>query len=458
MISTPVCDFVRDYAASDPVRLHMPGHKGRGPLGCESLDITEIRGADDLYHPEGILARSEENASRLFGCRTVYSAEGSSLCIRAMLYLAYTRSGCKGRCLAGRNAHKSFLHTAVLLDFPISWLWAGDSYLSCPVTAETVEAAILAEKEKPFAVYLTSPDYLGNLAPVGEIANVCHRHGVPLLVDNAHGAYLKFLPRSLHPMDLGADLCSDSAHKTLPVLTGGAYLHMGPDWTAEEAKAAMALFGSTSPSWLILQSLDGANPAMERLPGDIAALAPHIAALKGALLAHGFALMGAEPLKITVHAAKFGYSGEEMAEILEKQGIFCEFADRDFLVFMLTPRNTPEELDRLRAALCALPRGVRQEEPPIALARPKAACTPRQAAFAPRETIPVENSLGRVLALANVSCPPAVPIVMCGEEIDEAAREALCRCGIEEVTVIKASPSGVAAMQQKVEQARRSRT
>lgn len=437
MISTPVCDFVRDYAASDPIRLHMPGHKGTGPLGCETLDITEIRGADDLYHPEGILARSEENASRLFGCRTVYSAEGSSLAIRAMLYLAYTRSGCKGRCLAGRNAHKSFLHTAVLLDFPISWLWAGDSYLSCPVTAETVEAAILEEKEKPFAVYLTSPDYLGNLAPVGEIASVCHRHGVPLLVDNAHGAYLKFLPRSLHPMDLGADLCSDSAHKTLPVLTGGAYLHMGPDWTAEEAKAAMALFGSTSPSWLILQSLDGANPAMERLPGDIAALAPHIAALKGALLAHGFALVGAEPLKITVHAAKFGYSGEEMAEILEKQGIFCEFADRDFLVFMLTPRNTPEELDRLRAALCALPRGVRQEEPPIALARPKAACTPRQAAFAPRETIPVENSLGRVLALANVSCPPAVPIVMCGEEIDEAAREALRRCGVEEVAVIK---------------------
>ena len=438
MISTPVCDFVRDYAASAPVRLHMPGHKGRGPLGCESLDITEIRGADDLYHPEGILARSEENASRLFGCRTVYSAEGSSLAIRAMLYLAYTRTGCKGRCLAGRNAHKSFLHTAVLLDFPISWLWAGDSYLSCPVTAETVEAAILEEKEKPFAVYLTSPDYLGNLAPVGEIANACHRHGVPLLVDNAHGAYLKFLPRSLHPMDLGADLCCDSAHKTLPVLTGGAYLHMGPEWTAEEAKAAMALFGSTSPSWLILQSLDGANPAMERMPGEIAALAPHIAALKGALLAHGFALVGAEPLKITVHAAKFGYSGEEMAEILEKQGIFCEFADRDFLVFMLTPRNTPEELDRLRAALCALPRGVRQEAPPIALARPKAACTPRQAAFAPRETIPVENSLGRILALANVSCPPAVPIVMCGEEIDEAAREALCRCGVEEVAVIKA--------------------
>ena len=443
MISTPVCDFVRAYGDSAPVRLHMPGHKGRGPLGCEGLDITEIRGADDLYHPESILAESEENASRLFGCRTVYSAEGSSLAIRAMLYMAYTRAGCRGRCLAGRNAHKSFLHTAVLLDFPISWLWAGDSYLSCPVTAEAVEAAILAEPEKPFAVYLTSPDYLGNLAPVEEIAKVCHRHGVPLLVDNAHGAYLKFLPRSLHPMDLGADLCCDSAHKTLPVLTGGAYLHMGSTWTAEDAKAAMALFGSTSPSWLILQSLDAANPAMERLPGDIAALAPHIAALKGALLAHGFALAGEELLKVTVHASQFGYSGEELAEALEKQGIFCEFADRDFIVFMLTPQNTPEELERLRENLCALPRGSRPQEPPLPLAHPRAVCTPRRAAFAPRETIPVEESLGRVLALANVSCPPAVPIVMCGEEIDEAALEALRHCGVEEVAVIKSFPGAV---------------
>lgn len=437
MISTPICDFVRAYAASDPVRLHMPGHKGRGSLGCEGLDITEIRGADDLFHPQGIIAESEENASRLFGCPTVYSAEGSSLAIRAMLYLAYVRSGRRGRCLAGRNAHKSFLHTAVLLDFPISWLWAGDNYLSCPVNAETVEKAILEEPERPFAVYLTSPDYLGNLAPVAEIARVCHRYGVPLLVDNAHGAYLKWLPKSQHPMDLGADLCCDSAHKTLPVLTGGAYLHMADGALAEDAKMAMALFGSTSPSWLILQSLDGANPALEQLGSAIAAFAPHVAALKGALLAHGFTLVGEELLKITIHASKYGYSGEELADKLEKQNLFCEFADEDFLVFMLTPQNTPQELERLREALCALPRGERAEEPPLVLAKPQVVCTPRQAAFSPRETIPAEASCGRVLALANVSCPPAVPIVMCGECIDEASLAAFRRCGIHQITVIR---------------------
>ena len=437
MTGTPVCDFVRAYAAKAPVRLHMPGHKGTGPLGCEAMDITEIRGADDLFHPEGILAESEANASRLFGWPTVYSAEGSSLAIRAMLYLAYTQACCKGRCLAGRNAHKSFLHTAVLLDFPIRWLWAGDNYLSCPVTTETVEKAILEETEKPFAVYLTSPDYLGNVADIRGIAQVCHKYGVPLLADNAHGAYLKFLPVSRHPMDLGADLCCDSAHKTLPVLTGGAYLHFRDAGMTEHARQAMALFGSTSPSWLILQSLDAANPYLGHMPQAIAAIAPRVAALKGALLAHGFVLVGDELLKITVQASHWGYSGEEIADILEGNNIFCEFADRDFIVFMPSPRNTPEELEQLRENLCALPRKSPITEPPLIRTQPEAVCSPRQAAFAPQETIPAKESLGRILSAATVSCPPAVPIVMCGERIDETALEAFRRCGIEHVTVMK---------------------
>ena len=102
-------------------------------------------------------------------------------------------------------------------------------------------------------MYVTSPDYLGGQSDVAALAEVSHRHGVPLLADNAHGAYLRFLSPSRHPMDLGADLCCDSAHKTLPVLTGGAYLHVGraaPEPFRENARRALALFGSTSPSYL----------------------------------------------------------------------------------------------------------------------------------------------------------------------------------------------------------------
>ena len=122
-MDTPICDFVKDYAHNDALRLHMPGHKGQGPLGVESLDITEIGGADVLYAAKGIIRRSQANAAALFGTgRTVYSAEGSSLCIRAMLYLAMLQARADGktpRIAAGRNAHKAFMTAAALLDLDI---------------------------------------------------------------------------------------------------------------------------------------------------------------------------------------------------------------------------------------------------------------------------------------------------------------------------------------------------
>ena len=437
MISTPICDFARDYAERNPGRFHMPGHKGKAFLGCEDRDLTEIEGADDLYHPAGIIAESEANASKLFGWPTVYSTEGSSLCVRAMLALAYTAAGRKGRVLAGRNAHKTFLSAAILLDFPIRWLWAGEDYLSCPVTPEQVERAILEEREKPFAVYLTSPDYLGNIADIRGISRVCWKYGVRLLVDNAHGAYLKFLPESRHPMDLGADLCCDSAHKTLPVLTGGAYLHFREEGMRGKVKDAMALFGSTSPSYLIMQSLDLANPYLEGLPQRLRTFAPWVAALKDRLLERGLTLGGEEPLKLTWMTRPWGYTGTEIAEILEKKNLICEFRDEGHIVFMFTPENDPWELEKLSRAICQIPRREALPDEAPQRVEPKVACSPRQAALGARERIPVEESAGRVLATLSVSCPPAVPIIMCGEEIEEAIIPRLRALGWAFVEVVK---------------------
>lgn len=439
-MTTPICDFVAAYNALSPARFHMPGHKGASHTGMESLDITEISGADDLFHPCGIIAESEANASEIFGWPTVYSTEGASLCIRAMLYLAYTQNGCRGAVLAGRNAHKSFLHTAILLDFPIHWLWAGTDYLSCPVTAQDVEAAILQEQEPPCAVYLTSPDYLGHMVDIGSISQVCRKYHVPLLVDNAHGAYLKFLTPSRHPMDLGADFCVDSAHKTLPVLTGGAYLHFRDEAFIQPSKDAMALFGSTSPSYLILQSLDRCNGSMEHYSQKLSAFLPHIAALKARLTAHGFVLTGDEALKLTIFTASRGYTGEELAKRLEQKQIFCEFSDQWHLVLMMTPENTPDELLHLEQTLLDIPPRpalVRTSAFPV---RPRTLLSPRQAAFFQKETIPVEQSAGRILATASVSCPPAVPIVMCGEEITPPLISQLQKLGIGFVTVVKQTP------------------
>ena len=121
-MNTPICDFVNEYINKNAVRLHMPGHKGKALLGFEEFDITEISGADSLYEAEGIIKESEQNASKLFGCDTFYSTEGSSHCIRTMLYLSMLygkEQGKSPKILAGRNAHKTFVSAAALLDINV---------------------------------------------------------------------------------------------------------------------------------------------------------------------------------------------------------------------------------------------------------------------------------------------------------------------------------------------------
>ena len=224
-MDTPICDFIKEYEAKGTSRLHMPGHKGVPFLGCENRDITEICGADELYEAEGIIAASEKNANALFGFgRTIYGTEGSSQCIRTMLFLALQERKSRTErpvILAARNAHKAFLYSCALLDVDVEWLLpeGAKSLCACPITAEQVAEGL--KKSSAFAVYITAPDYLGGSPDIKGIAAACRAAGVPLLVDNAHGAYLKFLHPSKHPLDLGAAMSCDSAHKTLPVLTGG---------------------------------------------------------------------------------------------------------------------------------------------------------------------------------------------------------------------------------------------
>lgn len=445
MTDTPICDFVRAYAEGHPARMHMPGHKGKAFLGPEALDLTEIEGADVLYRSRGIIRRSEENGAALFGAaRTVYSAEGSSLCIRAMLYLAAMTAAEQGRprrLLAGRNAHRTLMTAAALLDLEIDWLMPaeGDGLLSCTATAAELEAR-LAE-EKYMAVFLTSPDYAGRRADLRGAAEACRRHGVPLLTDNAHGAYLRFLEPDEHPMTLGVDACCDSAHKTLPCLTGAAYLHLSgraPKGWAEQAEQAMAMFASTSPSYLILQSLDRAN---RELAGDwprrLRLAAARTEAIKKKLRAMGWEPIGNEPMKLTLNTAKAGYTGNEVAERLHRAGIYEEYADRDCLVLMPSAETGAEDFGRLEAALEAIPFRAPLRTALPAFPAPERVCSIREAMLAPGEEIPTEQAIGRVLADACVSCPPAVSPVIAGERITEAAAAWMRYYGITACRVVR---------------------
>ena len=470
-MNTPIVDFVRCYAQSGTSRLHMPGHKGQSLLGFEPLDITEIQGADELYAPEGIIAQSEANATRLFGTQhTYYSTEGSSQCIRAMLCLALQAAPkTDGRpvLLAARNAHKALLYAAALLDFDIRWLWPqpqdAGALCSCPVTARSLTQALQTMAEEgttPFGVYLTSPDYLGGMQDIVALAAVCKAQGVPLLVDNAHGAYLHFLPENRHPIAQGAAMCCDSGHKTLPVVTGGAYLHLGPTAPIRDEAAvrgALALFGSTSPSYLILQSLDRCNQVLaEGYALRLLQCSGYLARLRrilneGAVEKHcpvPLALTGPqqEPLKLTLDAAALGSTGTELADRLRAAHIACEYADPRYVVLMFTPENPPQDFERLQMALETLLAKVSEELPQpenrageFAALQQQAVqkCTIRQAVLGAQERIPVEKALGRVCAMPTVSCPPAIPIAVSGEEITPAAM-ALMQCyGVREVSVLK---------------------
>ena len=468
-MTTPIVDFVRRYAQSGTSRLHMPGHKGQSLLGFEPWDITEIKGADELYGADGIIAQSEANATRLFGTvHTYYSTEGSSQCIRAMLCLALQAAPAAGQrpvLLAARNAHKALLYAAALLDFDIQWLWPAPqdagSLCSCPVSAAKLTGALqgLAQQGKrPFGVYITSPDYLGGVQDIAALTEVCKDFDVPLLVDNAHGAYLRFLPQGgQHPIALGAAMCCDSGHKTLPVVTGGAYLHLGKNAPVQDEAAvrnALALFGSTSPSYLILQSLDKCNQILsEGYPLRLLQCCGHLTRLRrelneAAAAKHcpGPLALKSEPLKVTLDAAVLGLSGTELAEKLRAAKIECEYADPRYLVLMFTPDNPPQDFERLSAAVLRI---AEELAGPVTLPEETAGefaelerglhrrCTIRQAVFAPQEQLPAEQAVGRICAMPTVSCPPAIPIVVSGEQITPAAAAWMKRYHVEEVSVIR---------------------
>ena len=441
-MKTPIVNFLKSYQEKSPVRMHMPGHKGAGILGFEGMDLTEIYGADELFAAEGIIKESEQNASSLFGCPTYYSTQGSTLCIQTMCTILCQDAKSKGKkpkILAGRNAHRSFIHAAALLDFDIEWLYGNSDYLSCKIHAEDLEKAII--ESHPTAVYLTNPDYLGNLLDIKALASVCKKYNVLLAIDNAHGAYLRFLKDSLHPIDLGADLCCDSAHKTLPVLTGGAYLHLSESlnqvWK-NDVKHFMEYFSSTSPSYLIMASLDAANEVLDTtFRNSLSECVRSVASLKNTLVQHGYTILSGEPMKITISTKEFGYTGNEIANLLMECDIYPEFYDSDYIVLMPSPYNTKDDLKRLETCLCGIERKPILINKPPKLEQSKKAMNVRQALFSSSITLDVSKSLGQVCSSVTVSCPPAILPVIPGEVISESSIEVMKYYGIETVRVVK---------------------
>jgi arginine/lysine/ornithine decarboxylase len=441
MVKTPIADFLNDYNQKEMVRLHMPGHKGVSFSGPENNDITEICGADSLYSPSGIILESENICSSIFNTkRTLYSTEGSSQCIKAMVYLLnYVKKSERIKILAFRNVHKSFIYACALNDCEVDFINSDDnddSVLSCRISCERIEH--LLSNNTYDAVYLTSPDYLGKMSDIKSISEICHRHNAIMLVDNAHGAYLHFLNEKMHPIDLGADICCDSAHKTLPVLTGGAYLHLSdnvPNVLVDNAKEAMNMFGSTSPSYLILNSLDLCNKYLdEKMAIALKKMTDMTKATKHILSDNGWKVIESEPLKITVVAPK-GKTGFEIADMMRKRGVECEFADKNFVTSMFSTFNSEDDVRKFIQSL------KENDEKEASIIPSVHGCKKvmdiRRAMYSSKETVKCEKALNRICSDVHVSCPPAVPIVMPGELIDQQAIDLLNYYEIKYIDVVK---------------------
>jgi arginine/lysine/ornithine decarboxylase len=261
------------------------------------------------------------------------------------------------------------------------------------------------------------------------------------MVDNAHGAYLRFLSDNAHPIQLGADICCDSAHKTLPVLTGGAYLHVAGGHAQElckYAKSALSLFATTSPSYLILASLDRCNAVLNgEYCDDLRQTIAIVQDLRDTLTENGWCLTGNEPMKLTIKPKSFGYTGTELASILQKQRIYVEFADQDNLVLMPSVNTPAQDLAYVRDVLCNLPRRPEIHAAPPFFPIPETILQPHEVLLSPAEELPLCQCKGRICAEFAVSCPPAVPIVMAGECINGEAVSAMQYYGVKSCKVIR---------------------
>ena len=475
-ITTPIWDYVKDYNNRDAVRAHMPGHKGRGFLGVEGFDITEINEELCLYEDnEGIVRESLSNARKVFDSgRTFYSAEGSSLGIKAMLYACFMRKvDVKNKyILAGRNIHHSFVDGCAMLGIDVYFMepsgrvdseFIDSCICECNLSGQDVMHAlkevVKKEGDYPIGIYLTSPDYLGNILDIGEISRAIEEYNsdIPILVDNAHGAYLAFLEEDKHPIHNGAWMCADSAHKTLSALTGAAYVHLSKERYQEFEDfifKGLQGFGSTSPSFLVSASLDCLNHELATDYRDkLKKTVDEIKIIKKKLREMEFFVKESEPLKITVLTNKKGFY---LKEELARDDIYVEYADEDYLVMMLSVENSSDDFQRILKAFrrisiqCKCDScfgdnsvgensvgknnfGENSNNKNVSISE---RIYIRRNYFCDSEEVDVLESLGRISAECSASCPPAVPVILLGEKISE---EMICRLKKYKVEKIRVS-------------------
>lgn len=425
-MEAPLLTALRGYARRDPARFHMPGHKGRTPRELKdifALDVTELPSTGDLYAGGDVIARAEALWADAFGFPTCqFLTGGSTQGIHAALLLCARQ----GRdILVDRCAHRSVHNAMALFDLIPTYLSRPQDR---PFTPTMLRRGLELAREhgrEIKTVCITSPTYYGVLSDVPALAEVAREFGATLVVDGAHGCHLPFLGLDAFR---GAGLVVCSAHKTMPVLGQGALLFAGAEFSPEEVRRAASVNGTSSPSYAVMASMDLARAEWQRgqTRRELAELSNFVETLRGRFPA--LTGPGLDPLRFT--ALVPGGAGLLWKARLEERGVFPEMADRDHLVFLLSPCNPRRHLARLERALAGLYGGGVAGHPgpcpPAPL--PPVRLTPRQALLAPTVRRVLARSEGWVSAGQIAPYPPGVPVIAPGEEITKK-----CLAYLEEV-------------------------
>lgn len=374
--SVSLLEQLKKYGDSEVYPFHMPGHKRMAELGITSfpnpfsVDITEIDGFDNLHHAEGILKESMERAAAIYGAdRSYYLINGSTAGILSAV-CGTVKPG--ERLLMARNCHKSVYHAAVLQRIEPVYVYPEPvNGMSVPggIRAEQVREA-LEQNSDVRAVFITSPTYEGILSDVAAIAKEAHRIGIPLIVDEAHGAHLSFgssengFPSS--SLSQGADVVIQSLHKTLPALTQTAILHVKSELVKpEQIERYLPLFQTSSPSYPLMASIENAvfymdSEGRKRMDAYGARLRRFMEQAGGwkylqiltDQVCGCFGVWARDPSKLVVFPGGAGLTGPELTNILRKWfGLEPEMACRDYVILMTSLMDTEEGFDRLSRAL-----------------------------------------------------------------------------------------------------------
>ena len=438
-----ITDFLDSHNKKRPVSFHMPGHKGRAALyreyGCGDFiddlladDITEIPGADALQQPSGVIRNVMENYAELYGAKhTELLVNGSSAGIIAAV-MATVPIG--GKIIIGRNSHKS-VFSALRLG-GISPVYVSpeidEKYgLQADISADAVERALM-ENTDIDAILVTSPNYYGYLSDISSIAKTAHSFGKTLIVDQAHGAHLKFFDRRgsrcFAAENLGADIVIDSTHKTLLSFTSSAVLNICTDRPDVDAiSELLKMLQTTSPSYLLMGSLDanerimrtGGDAIIKRWRDDLDYFYGRSCRISGLTVVAGPKM---DRTKINISMRELGISGEQLGDKLISGHIWPEMIHGDYVMLMTGAGNRRSDYEALAELLMdtASKYGIGRRPDIEAPKIPEPIRSRLTLADIPmkKEKLPLYMAEGRVLYEPLIPFPPGVPVACPGEILD----------------------------------------